>query len=270
MNARIFQRRFLIVVLLAVALISGLAITGAASAQETQLVCYLSGLNWVGDPILPNGSVATSEIYYADGTLFTVRTVTMQSSQYGLNWGLLPIFAPRGGFELIYIDYPPGNFLLGGFFVDDWIRPVDECAVARIGDGRINDGGAELGAPLAAYCDENAGISVWDIAEDGAGNKVFAVTGEDIAVALAEALESGIPVLIGEGAGNQIWASPDDYLAVLGPDIFEAGKTYRFDFPADTCGTVEAPQIVKPDPVVIPANLTFAVQSTAPVAPPSP
>jgi hypothetical protein len=227
--------------LLAIVLVPSLTFVSGASAQEQLLVCYLSGLNWVGDPIVPNGSVATSYIYNPDGSLFLQRDVVMQSSQYGLNWGFLPVFAPRGGFEIIIITVPIGTFGFGPYAVNSYIRPDDECAVARIGDGRINDGGAELGAPLAAYCADNAGITVYDIAEDGTGQVSFRVTGEEIAGALRDAADTATPLLVGEAGGNQLWASPDHILAVLGPEIRDPGKIYRYDFAGDTCGTVDAP-----------------------------
>jgi hypothetical protein len=135
-------------------------------------------------------------------------------------------------FGIVYVSGPFSYQIL-----DNHPVPDINCAGGFIGDGRINDGANELGAPLAAYCNSDGGIDVYSISKDSSeGTLAFSSSADDIANALDSAASGGASVLVGEGNGDQLWASPDGTLAVTGPDLNGEGKTYRFDFAGDRCG----------------------------------
>ncbi len=115
--------------------------------------------------------------------------------------------------------------------------PVNNCIGGFIGDGRINDGGDQLAAPLAGYCTDEDGIEVWDISADGVGDKDFTVTAADITAALALAAETTVNQIVGSGAlGNQLWALTSGELQFHGPGLpGEEGKIYDYIFAGDFC-----------------------------------
>lgn len=209
-----------------VVLLLGLILVSTATAQATE-VCYLSGLYDI-----PVGSSVTS-IIYDPGTLavYFERTITSgQSDPYN---ALLPVIVPITAVEDTYID----GVYFASFLASDPIYhlPLSDCVGSFIGDGRINDGPNELGAPLAAYC-AGGGIEVWEIDENAQGILGFTASTDEIDATLSVAASSGLPTLVGSGLGNNLYASPTGELAVMGPDFRDASKTYRFDFPGNRCG----------------------------------
>ena len=219
-----------IVSLLAVIMIVtlSLALAGGAAAQaDVEYVCYYSGL-----PDVPQGLVMYSVVYDPiSGTVYFERTVNGgETNPYN---AIMPVLVPITAREDIYVD----GFGFGVFFAADpqWHMPFTDCVGGRIGDGRINDGPRELGAPLAAYCAEG-GIEVWEIDENAQGVLGFTVSASETDAALSEAASSGVPTLVGSGLGNSLYAAPSGELAVMGPDFRDASKTYRFDFPGNRCG----------------------------------
>ncbi|RMF80411.1 MAG: hypothetical protein D6737_08105 [Chloroflexi bacterium] len=121
--------------------------------------------------------------------------------------------------------------------IEEMVVALNNCVAGGVGDGRINDGPRQLGAPVAIFCGPLGSVAVWDInAETGNGTIAISATGTQIDTLLGAAAASGAPVLIGAGLGNELWASPDDFLAVIGPSLNEPDKLYRFNFAAETCG----------------------------------
>jgi hypothetical protein len=101
-------------------------------------------------------------------------------------------------------------------------------------DGRINDNGSEMGAPLAAYCEAGA-LAVYDISATGQGTKAFTATRAEIDAALEEAIASAQNVLIAEGLGNSLYALMSNELTLVGPDVKEPGKLYQRIISAQSC-----------------------------------
>jgi hypothetical protein len=217
-------KRFLLIFGMVTMLVLSFTIVGAAAAQ-VQEVCYLSGLYNI-----PIGSSMTSIIYDpGTGTVYFQRTLNGgQSDPYN---ALLPVIVPITAIEDTYVD----GVFNQSFAVPDYQLPLSDCVGGFIGDGRINDGPNELGAPLAAYCAEGD-IEVWDINLDAQGTLGFTASASAIDDALSQADSSGLPTLIDSGLGNNLYASPDGELVVQGPDLREPGKLYSFSFSGDRCG----------------------------------
>jgi len=115
--------------------------------------------------------------------------------------------------------------------------PLSRCVGAPFTDGRMNSGVDQQGAPAALYCSTGGGLEVWDIDPDTAqGTLAFSVSAAQIADGLSQAAAAGNSVQIAEGLGDSLWATADGGLAILGPDMREPGKIYRFDFAGDACG----------------------------------
>jgi hypothetical protein len=114
---------------------------------------------------------------------------------------------------------------------------VDNCIGGRIGDGRINDGGDQLAAPMAGYCTDEGGIEIWDIDLSGVGTFDLVVTAAEIADALAVAVANDINQLVGTGTlGNQLWALSNGQLQFHASGLpGEEAKLYDFVFEGDTC-----------------------------------
>jgi len=230
-------RKYLLVVLCLVVLVTSLAFVGAASADGVAYVCYYSGFfgGW------PAGSSVYSELYDGDGTLLRTRRAIAQTDNANF---FLPVMMPRDGFEFAVLTIP-GLPPVGGFFpVSDWILPDRDCSGGAIGDGRINDGGGQLGAPLAGFCISDGAIQVYDIGEGGAGTLAFTASADAISSALTQAAGQGSSVEIGNGLGDSLWAAADGTLALIGPDFRDAGKIYRFDFAGDLCGEGGGPGVI--------------------------
>ena len=204
------------------------AFAGGVMAQGgVEYVCYYSGL-----PFIPQGVVIRSVIFEpSSGAIYFERTVNGgETNPYST---ILPVLVPITAQENIYLNGAgPITFLASNPL---YHFPMSDCVGSRIGDGRINDGPNELGAPLAAYC-AGGGIEVWEIDENAQGILGFTVFASEIDAALEDAASSGVPTLLGSGLGNSLYASPDGELAVMGPDFRDASKTYRFDFPGNRCG----------------------------------
>jgi hypothetical protein len=205
-------------------LVLSLTIVSTAAAQ-VQEVCYQSGLFDI-----PLGTIFTTVIY--DPVTLTVyfqRTINGgESNPYN---ALLPVIVPITAVEDVYLD----GVYYTSFLVVDWQLPLSDCSGSFIGDGRINDGPNELGAPLAAYCG-SGGIEVWDIDLEAKGTLGFVAFAAAVDEALADAASSGLPTLVDSGLGNSLYASPDGDLVVQGPDLREPGKLYSFLFSGNRCG----------------------------------
>ncbi len=153
---------------------------------------------------------------------------------------------PGWNYSFIASDYPVGMKIQGEIGFNDApgvvaeppraqvAATLDEC-YSQVGDGRINDGEDQLGAPLAAYC-ADGGITVWDIAEDGQGTLGFTAALENIHSGLEAAASTGENLLIGEGLGNSLYALPSGQLQFRGPDVREPGKTYDYLTDGAVCG----------------------------------
>jgi hypothetical protein len=221
-------KKVLFFITVGIVLILSLALAGGAMAQSAvQMVCYYSGLF-----NLAQNSSFISIIYEpSSGAVYFERTISAgQSDPYN---AITPVLVPITAVEDIYVD---GLFAASYFAADPiWHMPFSDCVGGRIGDGRINDGPNELGAPLAAYC-ADGDIEVWEIDENAQGILGFTVSANEIDIALEEAASNGLPTLVGSGLGNSLYASPDGELAVMGPDFRDESKTYRFDFPGNRCG----------------------------------
>ena len=211
-----------------VVVVLSFAFAGGAMAQGgVEYVCYYSGLENV-----PQGLVMRSIIYDpGSGAVYFERAVNGgESDPYQ---AIMPVLVPITAVEEIYIN----GLGPAVFFAADpqWHMPFTDCVGGRIGDGRINDGPNELGAPLAAYC-AGGGIEVWEIDENAQGILGFTASASEIDAALSDAASDGLPMLVGSALGNSLYASPDGELTVMGPDFRDASKTYRFDFPGNRCG----------------------------------
>jgi hypothetical protein len=214
-----------IVIGVTVVLILSLTFASAAMAQVEE-ICYLSGLGTVSF-----ATSATSIIFDpATGNIYFQRTVQGETDPFN---ALLPVRVPITAVEWTFLD----GFFAGEFFASDpqWRLPDSDCDGRGIGDGRVNDGPRELGAPLAAYC-ADGGIAVWDIDTESHGTLGFTATGAEVDAGLSSAASSGLPTLIGSGLGNSLYAIPEGDLVMLGPDLRESGKEYRFSFAGNRCG----------------------------------
>jgi hypothetical protein len=192
-----------------------------------QTICYGTGYQDI-----PGDVEFRSVLYDPDtGVVYFDRTITPQSDPYN---GLTPVLVPITAWEDIYID---GSYW-STFSVElstDFHLPLSDCSGGRIGDGRVNDGADQLGAPLAAYC-KSGSIEVWDIGTDARGTLGFTASADEIDAGLADAAASGLPTLISSGLGNSLYATPHGNLAVLGPDLRDPGKVYKFEFSGSRCG----------------------------------
>jgi len=226
------MRRLVAVLTLISLLVSSLvffALPVSADANTEQ--CWISEFSYRNDTSSP----ATVDLTLHDSSPQTALYQTTDTLQPGETktvsiHGLFPLSSSSFSSSatsatLTFLGF--GNFGRVDFSV---------CAsFGRIGDGRINDGGDQLGAPLAAYCASDGGIAVWDISDVGEGTLGFTATGADISAALANAAQSGQNVLVGEGLGNSLYALANGNLMLTGPDVKEAGKIYQFFAGADVC-----------------------------------
>ncbi len=202
------------------------AIAFPASAQ-VEHVCYTSGMDFI-----PPFMTIRSVVYDPDsGAVYFDRTVTGRPDEF--TSGMLLILVPITAREDIYLnDFGPIVFYAADAM---WHMPLHDCVGGRIGDGRVNDGADQLGAPLAAYC-TSGGIEVWDIDTSAQGTLGFTAAADEIDAGLSEAAASGLPTLIASGLGNSLYATPHGNLALIGPDLREPDKTYHFEFPGSRCG----------------------------------
>jgi hypothetical protein len=115
--------------------------------------------------------------------------------------------------------------------------PLGRCVGVAFTDHRLNSSVDQQGAPVALYCAGDGSVEVWDIDPDTAqGALAFLVPAVQITDGLSRAAAGDGSVKIAEGMGDSLWATPEGGLVVVGPDMREPGKTYQFDFAADTCG----------------------------------
>jgi hypothetical protein len=212
--------------LIGVLLLSSFTLTGISAARSA--VCFAWSFTFTAGP---GGATGYAEIYdLYTGEVFAYQSVILGPGESRLV--VLVAAVPSG--------HPGAVASIGGGGLTPSVTgpiPVTNCFGGLIGDGRINDGANELGAPLAAYCNSDGGIDVYSISKDTSeGTLAFSASADDIASALDSAASGGASVLVGEGNGDQLWAAPDGTLAVTGPDLNGEGKTYRFDFAGDRCG----------------------------------
>jgi hypothetical protein len=217
-------RAFILFLLTLVVLIF---VTAFPAAAQVEQVCYMSGLDNV-----PPGWTMYSIVYDpTSGAVYFERTVTGGGTD--LYQAITPILVPITAQEDIYVD----GFGPMTFYAADpiWHMPFSDCVGGRIGDGRVNDGADQLGAPLAAYC-KSGSLEVWDIGTDARGTLGFTASADEIDAGLADAAASGLPTLISSGLGNSLYATPHGNLALLGPDLRDPGKEYKFEFSGSRCG----------------------------------
>ena len=224
------MRRLVAVLTLISILVSSLVFFALpASADASTEQCWEVGFIYRNDTSSP--AVAILELHDVPNTVNYHNTETLQPGEtrtVGLH-GLIPlgsgVSASANSGVLTFLGF--GNFGQVDFSV---------CVgFGSIGDGRINDGGDQLGAPLAAYCAADGGIAVWDISDVGEGTLGFTASGADISAALANAAQSGQNVLVGEGLGNSLYALANGNLMLTGPDVKETGKIYQFFAGGDVC-----------------------------------
>lgn len=229
------------VILVSLWIVTGFLMTNMASAQAPTLYCghYRSLIVNVSDyPVEMKVQIADD----FSGRLVFGETENFIIPPHSAHRFYLSAIVSRERFRTIHRLFGHARPAFITLVNDvDWLTPVEDCLkvpsvpLIQIGDGRINDGANELGAPLAAYC-SSEGITVWDIDEQGQGTLAFTATVGQINEALANALASLQNSLIAEGIGNSLYALSSNELAFVGPDLREPGKQYQFIAPVDVCG----------------------------------
>ena len=102
--------------------------------------------------------------------------------------------------------------------------PVNNCIGGRIGDGRINDGGDQLAAPVAIYRTDK-GIEVWKIhAFTGAGTEIIIATDEEVAAAVGDT-----NMLIEEAQGVSLYRLTSGEFEVVASEWDGEPYTYIFE-----------------------------------------
>ncbi len=222
---RIFSL-FMLASLLVTALVF-LVLPVSASASDQQ--CWQSAFMYRNDTGAPgtvnldlHDSAPQTAFYSASFTLAPGETRTVSI------FGLFPLSASSfsssaNSGTLTFLGF-------GNFSRVDYSLCVDTSG--KINDGRIN--AFDLGAPLAAYC-QSGGIAVWDIDSEGQGTLAFTASADQISAALSTAASSGQNQLIAEGMGDSLYALMSNQIALFGPDVKEAGKTYQFIAAGDVC-----------------------------------
>lgn len=217
----------LVFTLMLVSLFSSVFAVGVFAQSGVPTVCYLSGNNMVEQ------GVQLESFVYDPVTFEIYSHRIVYGGESDLYNAFTPVLVPVTAVEELYYD----GFFFGYFEAANplYQLPLSDCVGSRIGDGRINDGPDELGAPLAAYCADGS-IEVWEIDTEAQGTLGFTASGADIDAGLSSAAASGLPTLIDSGLGNSLYASPEGELVVLGPDLRDASKTYQFAFSGTRCG----------------------------------
>lgn len=224
------RRIAVVIVTSMVVLVAMLTLASAASAQDdNRLVCYVLGYLDMPGFVELHAVVQDGNTIYADRTFAPTNEEFRDATAYVL----VPVAAVENGTLSNGITTFPYQFLVRDWLGTEFQLPNDACITA-IRDGRLNNGGDQLGAPLAAYC-RNGGMEVWDISDTGQGTLGFTVTADEIAAGIASAMSSGQAVLIGSGLGNELWAGIQGQLVLTGPDMKEWGKTYTFAAPGNVC-----------------------------------
>jgi hypothetical protein len=204
---------------------------GLPPQDDNRLVCYVLGLYDL------SGEFELHSIVRMGDTVYAERTFAPTNEPF--RDAVAQVLVPVGAIETQTISDGINTFtfeyVVSDFTDTEYGKPNRDCLPA-IGDGRLNDGADQLGAPLAAYC-KQGGMEVWDISDVGAGTLGFTVTADEIAAGLASAAASGQSVLISSGLGNSLYAGAQGQLVLTGPDVKEPGKTYTFAFPGNTCAT---------------------------------
>jgi hypothetical protein len=144
----------------------------------------------------------------------------------------LPANTP--GTHASVLNISPGVIITNTTYIP---LPLSRCVGVAFTDHRLNGGADQQGAPVALYCDGDGSVEVWDIDPGtGQGTLAFLLPAVQLTDGLSRAMLGDGSVKIGEGLGDSLWATPEGRLVVVGPDMREPGKTYQFDFAADTCG----------------------------------
>ena len=227
-------KRTLLILSLVTLLVTGFAFAGPRPVSAASTVCVAFDVLLRNDlPFSATATIAFILPFPPFTQLTPTQSLTLAPGEVGYlrlvaDLSVPPPYILGGG--------PGGLTILGVSNFGNVITP-DNCSGGGISDGRINNGGNQLGAPVAIYCSAvgDGGIDVYDIdPSSGDGTLAFRASGADVDAGLAAA--GGGSALIAEGLGDQLWATAGGDLSVTGPDLNGEGKTYRFDFAGDTCG----------------------------------
>lgn len=175
------SRKLVILLLAAAMLLTSIAFVGSASAapiittsSSTYCIAWAIRLtNTGGEPMEIDSSLYRfdSELQLVDAESFTLQPgETRDTRVIG--------FAPRySWFAITYYSVPTLSFEILTYGQIG----LENCLGGKIGDGRLNDGGDQLAAPVAVY-DTEQGLDVYLInPANGNGDKIFTATDEEVA-----------------------------------------------------------------------------------------
>ncbi len=176
------SRKLTVLILIAAIMLTTVAFVGSSSASAivsttpspTYCIAWAVRLTNTGsEPLEINSNLFS---FNPDFQLVSVETFILQPGETRDTRVLG--FAPRSGWYAI-------TFLSGPTFSYEILSygqvSLDNCQGGKIGDGRLNDGGDQLGAPVAVY-DTEQGLDVYLInPANGNGDKIFTATDEEVA-----------------------------------------------------------------------------------------
>lgn len=168
--------------LVAAVMLSMIAFVGSASAASigstspatTYCIAWAIRITNIGSEPL----VVDSSLYSVDAEVQLVGSETFTIPPGGTRDTRVLGFAPRlGWFAITFLSGPGYSYE----FLNFGQVGLENCLGGKIGDGRLNDGGDQLAAPVAVY-DTDQGLDVYLInPENGNGDKIFTVTDAEVA-----------------------------------------------------------------------------------------
>lgn len=169
---RSISRKLIILSVLALVIMSSLAMVGSASAAT----CAAFAVSLRNDDSVAH----TANAYFVSAEDFSIVSNEVKITLQPGESGILRLVASVPNLN-IYVFGGPGGLTIVGFdnFADG--IAAANCDGGRIGDGRLNDGANQLAAPVAIY-DTDQGLDVYLInPANGNGDKIFTATDEEVA-----------------------------------------------------------------------------------------
>jgi hypothetical protein len=167
------SKRISILIVLITALISGFAFVGQAAAQST--ICAAFAVVLRNDAPVP----LTATIYFASVATGEPLTDTLSVTVQPGESATLRLVALIPNVPY-FLGGGPGGLTIESIINFGDTLTEDNCTGGRIGDGRINDGGDQLGAPVAVYRTDQ-GIEIYLIdPDDGHGDQIFVATDDEV------------------------------------------------------------------------------------------
>jgi hypothetical protein len=167
------SRKLIVLILVAAIMLTTVAFIGSASAATTYCIAWSIRFTNTGSQPL----TIDSSLYSLDPEIQLVSAQTFTLPPGETRDARVLGFAPRyAWFAITFLSHPSFSYE----FLNYGQVGLENCLGGKIGDGRLNDGGDQLAAPVAVY-DTDQGLDVYLInPENGNGDKIFTVTDDEV------------------------------------------------------------------------------------------